>query len=518
MDLDVFDLPALPTLRPLGDVALEFFADKLEDLLTVDVGPQLTLLEFVEQAWPILLPDQPFVKNWHIEAICDHLQAVTIGEIQNLLINIPPGCMKSMLTSVFWPAWEWTRKPSLRYLCASYDQQLSTRDNLAVRQIIESEWYQARWPHVQMADDQNQKTRFNTTRGGWRIGTSVGGRATGEHPHRKIVDDPHNVKKAESAPQRKGVITWFDRTLANRGLALGAATIVIMQRLHESDLSGHILETQRARWVHLCLPWRYESKRHCMTVGSVKAHVEKDEVIFSEPQVWEDERRKDGDPLWPSLFPEADIKALTGSDPYLDAGQYQQRPAPEGGGLFKLEWFPIVDAIPADAQIIGRCRGWDSAATEGGGDWTVGALVALARDGIVYVCDIVRRQVGPGADEVLMKQTAQLDGRKVEIREEQEPGSAGKKVIASHAKVLVGYVYHGEPSTGDKTTRAKPFAAQASVGNVRLVRGDWNKAYLDELSLFPNGSHDDQVDATSTAFNHVALGRKTVKVRKLSGH
>src|SRR5262249_55147996 len=156
-------------------------------------GPPVSLMGFVREAWPILEPDRAFVNNWHIDALVAHLEAITDGRLQNLLITVPPGTMKSRLISVLWPAWEWTRHPELRYLCASYDQQLSTRDNLHMQQVIESSWYRDRWPRVRLAADQNQKTRFNTTRGGWRIGTSVGGRAVGEHPHRKIIDDPHRV-------------------------------------------------------------------------------------------------------------------------------------------------------------------------------------------------------------------------------------------------------------------------------------------------------------------------------------
>ena len=214
-----------------------------------------SLREFARAAWSELEPDTPLRWNWHLTAICDHLEAVSRGQIRNLLVNIPPGCMKSMLVSVLWPAWEWATHPELRYLCASYDQALSVRDNRRVRDLVLSPWYQARWPHVQLREDQNQKTRFDTTAGGWRIGTSVGGRATGEHPHRKIVDDPHTPSQSLSELERAEVRHWFDNTLSTRGVALGAATVVIMQRLHEQDLSGHILDG--GGFVHLCLPMRW---------------------------------------------------------------------------------------------------------------------------------------------------------------------------------------------------------------------------------------------------------------------
>jgi predicted phage terminase large subunit-like protein len=467
---------------------------------------------FVQQAWPIVEPKAPFVDNWHIGFLAEHLEAVHFGQITDLLINVPPGCMKSQLTSVMFPVWEWgpRGRPDLRYLCGSYDVALSIRDARRARDIITSPWYErhfrSRPTPWTLRPDQNTKTRYDNTLSGWRIATSVGGKGTGEHPHRKLIDDPHNVKESLSELGRQEAITWFDLTMGSRGLALKAATIVIMQRLHEEDLSGHILETLRDQFDHICLCMRHEPKRMVETrIGKT------------------DPRTTPGELLWPALLDEPKVAKLEGQlrasqGEFGVAGQLQQRPAPETGGIFQREWLQIVEAVPADAQILRRYRGWDAAGTAGGGDWTVGVKVALARDGIIYVEDVVRAQIGPGDDEKLMKQTADLDGRTVAIIEEQEGGSAGKKVIAAHAKLLAGYDYRGEAATGDKVTRARPFAAQARVGNVRLVRGAWNKAYVDEFALFPNAKHDDQVDGTSTAYNALALAPVTsVKPRRISG-
>jgi predicted phage terminase large subunit-like protein len=512
--------PALASVGlPLHARALQWVADRLRAAADqasleeqIKASPTLTLREFVEQAWPALEADATFVPGWHIDALCAHLEAVSRGEIRNLLVNIPPGCMKSYIVSVFWPAWEWTKHPHLRYLCASYDQELSTRDNLRCRTLIESEWYGIRWPHVQFAADQNQKTRYQTTRGGWRIGTSIGGRATGEHPHRKIVDDPHNVKKSLSDKDRKVVARWFDHTLSTRGRALKAATVVVMQRLHQADLSGHILAKYGDDYVHICLPMRYEPP----------APNEKGELVprmKTTPLGWNDPRTVKGELLWPALFPKAEVdKAEIALDQFGVAGQHQQRPIPEGGAIVKLEWFEIVDAIPAEAQVLARCRGWDGAGTEDAGDYTAGVRIAHTKGGIFYVEDAVRAQVGPGADEALMLLTAQNDPPGTDQFEEQEPGSSGKKVCHAHAKKLAGYSYHFGPSSGDKIQNFKPFAAQARVGNVKIVRGAWNKVYLDEVTTFPNGTYDDEVDGTSRAFNRLALpNRATVTTRKLTG-
>ena len=199
--------------------------------------------EFVAQAWHVLEPATPFVKGLHMEAICQHLQAVTEGRIGNLIINVPPGHAKSLLTAVFWPAWVWIDNPQTRWLFASYSAQLSVRDSLKCRRLIESEWYQQRWGHrYQLTSDQNQKHRFENDRTGYRIATSVGGSATGERADVVVVDDPHSVDQAESDAERRTAVEWFNGTMSTR---LNDFTrghkVVIQQRLHEADLTGDLL-------------------------------------------------------------------------------------------------------------------------------------------------------------------------------------------------------------------------------------------------------------------------------------
>jgi predicted phage terminase large subunit-like protein len=532
-----YELPSLPpSQRPLVDVALEAFANTLEEdvQVAINTGPDLTFMQFIEGAWPILEPDRPFINNWHIGAKAEHLHAVHLGQILKLLINEPPGCSKSRVVSVMFNAWEWTKFAHLRYLCASYDQTLSTRDNIAVRDLVESEWYQDRWPHVQLKTDDNQKTKFSTTRGGWRIGTSVAGRGTGEHPHRKIFDDLHNAKKAESAKDRETVRNWRTRTMGLRGKLLRAAEIVIMQRLHEEDTSGDIISSDiyQTEWVHLCLPMRFDPGRRCVTFGSMKAYVREDaetgkpKVHYDEPSRWVDPRTEDGELLWPQVITEAEVEKVEAEDPYTYAGQMQQQPAPETGGLFERGWFQIVDAIPAQANVLARTRGWDAAGTDEQeaikkkrkAAYTAGCRMSICYDGRIYLEDMIRERVGPGDDDKLMKQTADLDGHSVRIREEQEPGSSGKKIIAAHGKVLVGYDFEGVAATGDKVTKARPFRAQCKLGNVFLVRGTWNKAFLDEACLFPNGTYKDQIDAAAIAFNDIALDENSAVVVKTGGH
>ena len=228
---------------------------------------QRDLLSFTRQSFDIIEPGQDFCDNWHLHVIAEHLMAVTSGEVRNLVINIPPGCMKSILTSVAWPAWEWANDPTLRIMGASYGADLAIRDASKTRDIITSEWFQERWPEVKIKLGSDQKTKYELTGGGWRMATSVDGRATGEHPDRKIVDDPHNAKQAESDAERESALTWFDRTLSTRGQSRGASTVVVMQRLHEKDVTGHIL-ADLTGYTHLCIPMEYDGVKRKTFLGA----------------------------------------------------------------------------------------------------------------------------------------------------------------------------------------------------------------------------------------------------------
>lgn len=453
---------------------------KLPDLESVVAEiARRKLRDFVDCVWPLVEPSVDFVPNWHIDVLCGVLEQVSKGTIRRLIINVPPGTMKSLLVSVIWPAWEWATYPELRYLTASYGSHLTIRDNLRLRSIINSDWYQYHYP-LRMKGDQNEKVRFNTTQGGWRVASSVGGVGTGEHPDRIVVDDPLTAEQARSAVERDNANNWFDSTISSRGIGRDVRVVVIMQRLHQDDLSGHLLE--KGEWEHICWPMRYE--------------------VADRPPDPRDRRKIPGELLYPALFPSAVVKRLElDLGPYGVASQLQQRPAPEGGGLFKREWFKVVDGIPV---VASRVRGWDIAATEGAGDYTAGVRISRA-SGIFYVEHVVRAQLSPHGVDTVMHQTARTDGVACRQREEREPGSSGKAVGDARAKMLVGYDYRCGAVSGDKVTRAGPFRSQAEAGNVCIVAGPWNSAYLDELCNFPAGRNDDQVDGSSCAFNALVL-------------
>jgi hypothetical protein len=346
------------------------------------------LFKFLVAAWPIVEPSQPFVDTPHVRVLCQLLQDITTGreECRRWIINVPPGTLKSLLIEVIWPAWVWARDPSKRFLTASYGQTLTIRDNLRVRDIIVSPWFQARFP-VKLNEEQNTKIRYNTDKGGWRIATSVGGAGIGEHPDFINIDDAATAQQAESEAERKVVQDWFDRTISPRGITRkNLVVIVVGQRLHMEDLPGYLLK--RGGWGHVCLPMRYVPSRPA---------TEDDPGYKADPRDW---RTQPGELLAPALIAEDKVKQLEiDLGEYGAAGQLQQQPAPEGGGKFKREWFTYVDAPP---KLARRVRGWDTAATEDAGDYTVGVRISES-EGFYYVEDVVRGQWGPAGVEATLK-------------------------------------------------------------------------------------------------------------------
>lgn len=465
----------------------------LEDLDKYE--SEQSLRNFIKLAWPILEPGRVFTPGWHIDAICDHLEAVSNGSITRLLINVPPGCMKSLTTNVFWPAWEWgpLDRPSSRYVGASYSQDLTIRDNRRCRTLIQHPWYQRLWGHkFQLTSDQNAKVRFDTDKTGFKIATSVAGLGTGERGDRFIIDDPHNVREGESEIVREGVILWFTEVVPTRiNDPEKSAIIVIMQRVHELDVSGYILSKELG-YTPLILPMEFEPERKCIV----------------EVTGFEDPRTMENELIWPKRMTRATVereKKTMGS--YAVAGQFQQRPAPRGGGMFQREWFPIVDAKPA--KVRKRVRGWDLANSETRkAKYTAGVRMSRGEDGMFYIEHVSRFRASPEKVDRALEATSSQDGISTEISMPQDPGQAGKAQKRYFANLLAGYNIKFSVETGDKEVRADPFARQAEAGNVRMVRGSWNTAYLDELCSFPFGEYSDQVDASSRAFNELIVNKR----------
>ncbi|WP_371815082.1 phage terminase large subunit [Bradyrhizobium sp. CCBAU 51753] len=446
---------------------------------------------FFREAWHVLEPNTPLIWNWHLDALCEHLEAITAGRINRFLANVIPGSSKSLAVSVMWQAWEWGPKGlrSMRYLTTAFNDGPVKRDTRKCRDLMLSDWYQALWPEVVLT--RTGETSFANSSTGTREGVAFGS-LTSQRGDRLVIDDPHSTETAESQTERDNTTRKFREGALNRlNDQERSAIVVIMQRLHEDDISGVILKLKMG-YVHLMLPMEFEAERRCTT-----------SIGFTDP------RTADGDLLDPGRFSRETVEKLKRDmTAYAYAGQYQQRPSPREGGMFKRHWFEFVPAPPAATRW---CRGWDLAAskkksqTASGPAYTAGVRLGVA-SGTYYIAHAVRERASPAEVDTLIKNTATQDGTAVRISIPQDPGQAAKGQVLAFAKLLAGFDVRFSPESGDKELRANPVSAQAEVGNVKIIRtGDaakdaWIEPFLEELSLFPAGTFKDQTDALSRAF------------------
>lgn len=390
----------------------------------------------------------------------------------------------SMTAAVFWPAWEWGPKglPNVRFIGASHEEGLATRDNRRMRHLVQSEWYQSLWP-ISLIGDQNAKTYFENDSTGWRQSCPVKS-MTGKRGDRVLWDDPHSVESAISEAHRETTLRVFQETLPTRlNNPDKSAIVIIMQRLHERDVSGLILEEDYG-YEHLCLPMEFEPDRRCVT-----------SIGFQDP------RTEEGELLFPERFPPEVVerdKKIMGE--YAYSGQMQQRPAPRTGGFFAWENLEIVQDHPPLKRTL---RYWDKAGTDDGGARTAGVKMGMTQDGQFIVLDVVKGQWSASKREPVIRQTAESDGRNVHVWVEQEPGSGGKESAESTVRNLAGFTVRAERATGDKVVRAEPYSVQVEAGNVKLLKGDWNREFIEEHKSFPVGRFKDQIDAAAGAFNKI---------------
>lgn len=446
------------------------------------------LSHFAEKSWHLLEPGRLFIPGWHIDAIAEHLQAVIDGQLRNLVINIPPRHMKSLLVSVLFPAWGWTRRPNLRWLFASYAESLSVRDSVKCRRVIQSDWYQKRFGHIyQLTGDQNQKQKYENNRTGHRLATSVNGAGTGEGGDIIVIDDPHKVSESESDTVRQSVLDWWDGEMSTRGNdPKKVAKIIVMQRVHEKDLSGHIL-AKESGFEHLRLPAEYEPKHKSITsIG------------------WQDPRTEDGELLWRERFGMVEIESLKkdmGSQ--KAAGQLQQRPAPAEGNIIKRHWWKFYTKLPTRFDKIGISA--DLTFKDGKkNDFVVfHAWGKLGAD--KYLLDELRDK---------MSFTVQLAAFKRFC--EKWPAAQSKWIEdAANCAALIDVLRSSipgliaVPSRSSKVARVEAVSPQIQSGNILLPHPElcpWIEDYIEEHTVFPNGSHDDRVDATSLGISQLSGG------------
>lgn len=295
--------------------------------LIYQAAAEKSLVEFIRLMWGYVEPSRPYIHNWHIDAIAEHLEAVHHGEIRKLLINVPPGFMKSLLSNVFFPAWQWIHKPQHRYIGYSYSQALTERDNIRFKQIIESDLYRQLWgDRYGMAKDKNTIIQVGNDKLGWKLASSVGSAVTGFRADTLVCDDLNSVTEAESKAVRDSTNTWFNESLPTRiNSPKDSSMIVIQQRTNEDDVSGNILANGSDEWVHLMLPMHFDPDRKCITsIG------------------WEDPREEAGDLIWPEVYGEREVNKLSSQmGVYAVSGQFEQSPAPRGGGIIKAAWWKL---------------------------------------------------------------------------------------------------------------------------------------------------------------------------------
>ena len=437
-------------------------------------------------------PATPFTPGWHIEAICEHLEAVTRGEIRNLLINMPPRHMKSLAVSVFWPTWAWITHPELRWLFSSYAQPLSTRDSLKCRRLIESTWYQERWGHVyQLTDDQNQKLRFENDKTGYRIATSVGGAATGEGGDAVIVDDPHSIKQAASDAMREAALIWWDQTMSTRlNDQKTGAKVIVMQRVHERDLSGHVLES--GDYEHLMLPAEYDGRQIVTSIG------------------WHDPRTQMGELLWPAKIDRPALEDLKRAlvDEVAIAGQLQQRPTPIGGAILKADWWDGRNRYqPGPAHQTNqryRWMFWDTALEDhDAAAYNACTVVEMNKGGTLSVAEVYRAHLSFPDLTATMVDLAERYNRDGKLREviieSKVSGISAIQTLQATAPQWLRSRITGWNPPGSKEMRAHLAAKWCSVGMIllpeQIAAVPWLYDFEAELTSFPRGQFKDQVDS-----------------------
>ena len=503
-------------LRLVGGLAFDEPVESLRAKLSDEKDRRAckSLREYVARAWEIVEPGKTFVSGWHIDAICDLLEAVSRGEIQNLLINIPPRHMKSLLVGVFWPTWEWgpLGRPGEQYLTASYAATLSIRDAVKSRRLLTSPWYRRLWGHkFDLSGDQNAKTRYDNDQNGYRIATSVGGAATGEGGSRIIVDDPHNAIEAQSDTLREGAITWWRETMSTRlNDPKHDARVVVMQRLHEDDLSGYIKKSGED-WTHLCLPAEFEPPSKCRVWV-------KDKLIFEDP------RTEEGDLLYEARFPQSEIERLKRElGEYGTAGQLQQIPSPSGGGILnttKIGLWPAGADLPKLEFVL---QSYDTATSE----HTYNDPTAFLALGVfhsqqkhqVLVLDAwqdhlkypdLRRRVREeyatryGEDE---SPGEPLKPVNVVLVEDKSSGPAIRQDLQQAGIPIIPY----NPGRADKIQRALDIAPLVDIGLVWILESaledgrpvEWAREFMSDLRAFPVGKNDHYIDALSQGIRYL---------------
>lgn len=448
----------------------------LKRLSTELVRQPIKLEDYFKASWPILEPNRDLVWNWHIPYVVEHLEAVTLGQIKRLIVNMHPRSLKSKLISVMWPTWTWTFKPWLRWIFASYAAALSVKHSTDRRNLIESPWYQKNWGSVcRMAPDQNMKTEYQNTQQGVMVATSVGGSITGKGGDILVIDDLINPEDAESKLKRDAALEFYRLTLSTRlDDKTAGAKVIVEQRLHTSDLTANALK--EGGWTHIKLPMEAPAP-----------------TVYLFPRTGRVYERAQGELLNPARDTAetvAEAKMVSGSRGY--AAQYQQEPVVKEGNFLKYEWWKFYNREAANGiEEQTSAWGWDIAAKTGQeNDFTAG--IRIAKVGNRYR---VKRIINKRLEYPEMKRRVVL-----EYNAERadalviEDASSGQAVIQDLRRETSLPIIAFQ-STKDKVTRVNMVAPIVEAGLVELPEDDSLTAeFMDQCAAFPSGEHDDMVD------------------------
>lgn len=455
----------------------------------------MSFREFVEQ----VRPSYQWYK--HCEILADVLQRAADGKIKRLMIFMPPRHGKSELTSRLFSAYFLYRYPHRWVAVTSYAADLA----YTLSRAAQENYRNAGGP---IKGSASAVKHWETGQGGGFWAAGVGGPATGKGWHLGIIDDPLKNAQEAASPQIRSTqkewygSTWYTREEPWANDDPNGLLIVIQTRWNEDDLAGWQLTEEATAATD---PEEGEPERwHIVSMAAIKEE-EKDEPAFPPTCTVEPDWRKPGQALCPERRPLEKLKRIAARiGEYFFGALFQQRPTPREGSFFKVAQLQIVDAAPAGLPAV---RAWDLGATEGDGDPTAGVkMEGPDSEGIFYISDVARGQWGTDTRNKMIRQTAELDGKGVRIHGPQDPAAAGKDAAIYFVRLLSGFTVRTEPVSGNKVLRADPFSSQVNAGNVRLVRGAWNKAFIEELRVFPGGKNDDQVDGASDAFTELQSG------------
>ncbi len=428
------------------------------------------------------------------------VEVATSKEPRFLIVEMPPRSGKSEHVSKYGTAWYAGTFPEKRVILTSYESTFAEKWGRDARNLLDE--FGPRLFGVRVAQDSSAASRWGIQgHAGGMVAVGMGGALTGRGGDLIVIDDPlKNWEEAQSATNREKQWDWYRSTLRTR-LEPAGSIILIMTRWHEEDLAGKLLaqsaeDSEADQWEAIRLP--------------ALAEPDPDEEVVDWDE-WRDRLgRRRGQALWPARFPKSVLRQTQQSvGPIIWEAMYQQRPTRRTGILFQPQNWRYCDAPPAGLKWIRR---WDLAATEkkqgSDPDWTAGVLMARASDGLTYIADVRRIRTDGLGVENFIRGTAIEDFERWGTRKQrmsQDPGQSGKALVQHYKRnVLHGFDFDYDSESGNKLTRATPLASQQEGENVVLVRGEWNRAFVEECRTYPRGSHDDMVDAAALAFLELA--------------